>query len=95
MPYVVDIVCYTRGQSNNPFLAISRLYFNHTTARENKFLQSMGDPIESEDDSSKIEYELELILLPHQIILLPRIFTYNVKFGSASDITYIEEDDIR
>ncbi len=91
----VDIICYLKGQSNDPFSALSRLYHMHTSSRENRFLLPTGDPVVSDEDASKVEYELGLILLPHQIILLPRDFLINSSFDVADKLTHKEKDEIR
>jgi len=74
---------------------MSRLYNIHITTRENRFFIPSGDPTVSDEDSSKVEYELGLTLLPHQILIIPMAFATNVQFDVADKLTSKEQNEIR
>ena len=81
--------------SSDPFSAISRLYCKKINCRENSFLLPTSDPTINTDDGSKIDYELQLTLLPHQVLIIPRAFAERIKFASIFDMIFVEKEHIR
>jgi len=93
--YFLDIVCYIKGQSNDPFSTISRLYHVQISSRENNFFIPKSDPVASDEDPDKVEIELGFTLLPHQILIVPREFFDNLAFANSEKIMAREKPALR
>lgn len=91
----LDIVAYVKGHALDSFAALSRLYYLHISAQENKFLVPDGDPIVNAVDNTKLDITLKFILLPHQILILPVDFVEKIGFDEAQYLEQIDKDDIR
>jgi hypothetical protein len=74
--YTLDIMVITKPTTTttatDPFATANKIYVSHISARPNSFIIPNSEPYPNPDDPSRLVYNYNLTLLPHQILILPK-----------------------
>lgn len=80
----------------DPFTIVNRTYLSHISGRPNTFINSVAEPYPDPSDENRLIYNLNIVLLPTQILMLPAalerrinptIFQTNTRY-SDTDLKY-------
>jgi hypothetical protein len=55
----------------DPFTIANRIYLSHISGRANSFIVPAAEPFQNTEEPSLFTYNLNLTILPDQIIILP------------------------
>lgn len=93
---MVDIIVITKPadiSKIDPFALANKAYLTHTSARA--FLNPAADPFPSPDDESRLIHNINLTLLPHQILVLPTSLERFINSSIFQTHAYYSDNDIK
>jgi hypothetical protein len=98
--YLLDVISITGGSHSHldPFTTANNVYLDTFGIKPGHFLKNTA-PVPNPDDNTKVDHDMTITLLPHQIIIFPRAILANLDIDPfTEDNTNMElyhDDEIR
>jgi hypothetical protein len=90
--YLLDVISITGGSQTHldPFTAANNVYVETFGIRPGNFLKNTA-PVPDPEDRSKVNHNMKITLLPHQIIIFPHAILANLDVGDfTEDSSHLE-----
>jgi len=94
--FFLDIFCVTKGPTSlrDPFTLINPIYVKAISGKAECFLND-ANAVENPSDPALIDHYLKVTLLPHQILIFPKIILKNMDTEILEFLRYYDDNELR
>jgi len=84
--YLLDVISITGGSLTHldPFTVANNVYIETFGITPGNFLQNTA-PVPNPDDNTKVDHDMTITLLPHQIIIFPHAILGNLEIDEFAE----------
>jgi len=96
LDHILEIFSLVDGQTaiHDPFTSINTNYVKNVSGRANCFL-SDTEPYENPDNEEKVDHQLTVTLLPHQILIFPTTIFDNMDPTVLDEMRHYQNRELR